>query len=136
MQSTLDIPNPLLTADFDSALLPLCDGAPAPSLESEERIEQRMAQFAAVYYYMNQAVARIDAAQKAGDKALERQALERLREASQLRDALENECAPEGFYSEPEMEGKRYADLYFMWAGKSATPQVAVQRFEAEFTFQ
>ena len=94
-----------------------------------------MIEFAAVYYALNRALAQAAEARLAGDLGAERAALEQLQAASRIRDVLEDRCAPAGFYAEPLMAGERYADLYFMWAGKPPRDFFHVHSFEAEFFF-
>jgi hypothetical protein len=84
---------------------------------------------------MNQAIEWGERARLAKDAEAERIALGQLCRASDARDALEDRCAPEGFFAEPIMRGSRYVDLQFMWAGKKPGPRVYVRQFKAEFTF-
>src|SRR5262245_22570059 len=103
MNTTFSDPRSL--ANYDSSLLPLCDGEDLPQQETEERNLRRVIEFASVYYQMNLFAARADTARAAGDLEGERLALEEFRSASRKRDWLEDRYAPEGFLAEPILEG-------------------------------
>jgi hypothetical protein len=94
-----------------------------------------MIEFAAAYYFMNKAILLAESARRTHDQEAELAALTVLRAASHARDALEDRCAPTGFFAEPVLQDERYVELHFMWAGKRARPLLHVQHFEAEFTF-
>ncbi|MDB6151585.1 MAG: hypothetical protein JWL90_38 [Chthoniobacteraceae bacterium] len=127
--------DPRFSADFDASLLPICDGGSLPSSFSVDPNDRLIIEFAAAYYLMNKALRLAEAARRARDQEAELAALRDLRSASHARDALEDRCAPTGFFAEPVFENDRYVELHFMWAGKRARPLVHVRRFEAEFTF-
>lgn len=127
-------PDPRGSENFDPAFLPLCDGAEVPAPTSDEPQVRKIIEFAAVYYAMNQAVTNAAEARVKGDFAAETAALADLREASHVRDALEDRYAPEGFLAEPLMRGSQYENLVFSWAGKPAPQPVLIRRFEVEFS--
>ena len=104
-------------------------------MHTADRHQLLMIEFASLYYRMNQLIALAEQARLANDAEAERVALGQLCRASDDRDALEDRCAPEGFYAEPIIRGTRYADLRFMWAGKKPGPRVYVRQFKAEFIF-
>src|SRR5262245_11089116 len=105
-------PNPLfrdprLSPDFDESAMPLVEGGSLPPIGTEDGHDLLMIEFSAIYYQMNLALNCVDQARDAGDPESERLALEHLCRVSQLRDELEDGCAPQGFYAEPIMEGER-----------------------------
>src|ERR1041384_2233139 len=122
--------DPRTTTDFDPSFLPSCDGEDLPPLDSRDRNLLRVIEFASIYYQMNRLTARAEAARAAGDFRAERAALENFRSASRKRDWLEDRYAPEGFLAEPIMDGNRYVDLKFRWAGKRPRASIYSKRFE------
>jgi hypothetical protein len=81
---------------------------------------------------MNRAMRSAARARAASQPELELSALKELQRLSGKRDALEDSCAPEGFLAEPILDGAKYANLLFSWAGKPAA--LSRHRFQAEFT--
>ena len=115
--------------------MPLCDGEDLPPEQAQDRNLRRVIEFASVYYQMNFFAARADTARVAGDMEGERLALEEFRSASRKRDSLEDRYAPEGFLGEPILEGNRYVDLRFNWAGKPPRDGLYSKRFEITLEF-
>lgn len=130
-------PDPRLRSDFKAEFLPRCDGGALPFIETSDRYERLMIEFAAAYYALNEAITRLESARRAklSEADLEA-ALQAATEASGSRDALEDRCAVEGFFAEPKMEKELYVDLEFMWAGKSKRPRIHRQEFKAKFVFE
>jgi hypothetical protein len=133
--SNTSFQDPRLSPDFDEDAMPLIEGGSLPRIGTEDRHEKLVIEFSAIYYEMNRALARVEQARSAGDAEAERLALDSLCTISRMRDELEDRCAPEGFYAEPAMDGERYADLHFMWAGKP-TLQIREHKFSAKFSFE
>jgi hypothetical protein len=122
--------DPRLLPDYDPSFMPLCDGEDPPPKETEDRNLQRVIEFASVYYQMNLFAVRVDTTRAAGDLEAERLALEAFRSTSRQRDLLEDRYAAEGFLAEPILEGNRYVDLRFNWAGKPPKDSLYSKRFE------
>lgn len=122
--------DPRLLPDYDPSFMPLCDGEDPPPKETEDRNLRRVIEFASVYYQMNLLAVRADSARRAGDLPGERLALEAFRSTSRQRDSLEDRYAAEGFLAEPILEGNRYVDLRFNWAGKPPKDSLYSKRFE------
>jgi hypothetical protein len=122
--------DPRSLPNYDPSLIPLCDGEDMPPREAEDRNLRRVIEFASAYYQMNFFAVRADTARAAGDMQGERLALEEFRSASRKRDSLEDRYAPEGFLAEPILEGNRYVDLRFNWAGKPPRDSLYSKRFE------
>lgn len=135
MTPILHIDDPRTWPDFDPALLPQFDGGEWPPVGTRERQWLRAIEFGAIYYAMNRWLVTLKKAKDDGDALAETAALQELCAVSQSRDALEDHYAAEGFLAEPILEGSRYVNVQFVWAGKPIQPQVFTHRFKAELIF-
>jgi hypothetical protein len=121
-------PDPRLSPNFDPTYLPLCEGFLPPEPETEHPIEQRMLEFVAAYYRLNECYDRLRLARLGSSQESPAHILEDIDKAVHARDALEDRLSPEGFYAEAIVEGVLTVDLVFSHAlKKHVSPAQVVQ---------
>jgi len=99
--------------NFRAAMYPLCDGSIAPSPRSEDPVEQKMLEFAAVFYELNCCYDRLRLARLGESDESPEAILEEVEQISQSRHNLEDKYMAEGFYAEPDLEGVLATNLNF-----------------------
>jgi len=133
----IELEDPRFGEGFRADLFPLCDGAPAPPADSEDRTDLRMLEFASVFYRINLCY---DQLREAGaGTGPNPEIMVNLEAAAKARDALEDRLAPEGFYAEQELEGVITVNLVFRHAlarfrPHEPIPQQSSSDFELEIS--
>lgn len=130
-----EIDDPRLEEGFRADLFPLCDGAPAPPADSEDRTDRRMLEFATIFYRINRCYDQLR--QASAGSGPDPHVMAKLEQAAKARDALEDRLAPEGFYAEQELDGVITVNLVFRHAlarfrHQQQTPQLSSSKFELE----
>lgn len=116
LETSVADPRPEM-AEEDVRYLPACDGGEWPEVGALDAIARQQIEFLALYYHLNRLhghLERMRAVERDGEG--EAAVIVALHRTIQMRDELEDRCAPYGFDAEPVMCGPFAVNVIFQHA--------------------
>ncbi|MBL9128806.1 MAG: hypothetical protein JNL97_14225 [Verrucomicrobiales bacterium] len=105
-------------AEEEAVFMPTCDGGAWPSVGTSDTVGRQQIEFLAVYFRLNRLHARLRGVRGSGGGSGGDEAaiVALLHRGIEIRDDLEDRCAPVGFDAEPTMNGPFAVDVVFRHA--------------------